>query len=173
MRSASTLTFRLALTAVIALSSRSFAQGIIANGGTLNGISCDAQEGQRLHIHQHLVILDHGKPVNIPPNVGQPLGKRCIYWLHTHTPDGFIHIEAPLTRSFTLGDFFTVWGQTLTRKEVAGAHVAKKELETVWVDGKLFAGDPRTIPLSAHADIVIQVGPPYAKPAAFTAWGNL
>ena len=74
-----------------------------ATGQEIGGISCDAQEGQRIHIHQHLVILDHGKPVNIPPNVGQPAGKRCIYWLHTHTPDGIIHIEAPLDRSFTLG----------------------------------------------------------------------
>ena len=71
----------------------------VAMGDTVGGIACDAQEGQRIHIHQHLVIFDHGQAVAIPPNVGQPAGKRCIYWLHTHTPDGIIHIEAPLDRS--------------------------------------------------------------------------
>jgi len=43
----------------------------------------------------------------------------------------------------------------------------------VWVDGKPFTGDPRTIPLTAHADIVIQVGPPHAKPAPVADWGRL
>ena len=83
-------------------------------------MSCDAQEGQRIHIHQHLVLLDHGKPVAIPASIGIPAGKRCIYWVHTHTPDGIIHIEAPLDRSFTLGDFFMIWGQPLTRSQASG-----------------------------------------------------
>lgn len=152
---------------------RAAAQSGAPAGETVGGISCDAQEGQRIHIHQHLVILDHGKEVGIPPNVGQPAGKRCLYWLHTHTPDGFVHIEAPQDRSFTLGDFFTVWGQPLTKTSAAAAHVAKGESEKVWVNGKPFTGDPRSIPLTAHADIVIQVGPPFTKPAPFTAWKGL
>ncbi len=156
---------------VLCLSTRAEAQA--PAGEPVGGISCDAQEGQRIHIHQRLVILDHGKAVAIPKNVGQPAAKRCIYWLHTHTPDGIIHVEAPQDRSFTLGDFFTVWGQPLSTKGAAGAVVAKRESEKVWVNGKAYAGDPRKIPLVAHADIVIQVGPPYAKPAAFTAWGTL
>ena len=139
----------------------------------LGGISCDAQEGQRIHIHQRLVIVDHGTVVSIPANVGQPAGKRCIYWLHTHTPDGIIHVEAPLDRSFTLGDFFTVWGQRLGKTIAASAVTAKREKMTVWVNGKSFTGDPRSIPLVAHADIVIQVGPPFRKPVAFTAWKGL
>lgn len=163
----------LALAAVLASPSGAAAQSIVPAGETVGGISCDAQEGQRIHIHQHLVILDHGKAVDIPPTVGQPAAKRCIYWLHTHTPDGFIHIEAPQDRSFTLGDFFTVWGQPLTTTTAASARTAKGESQKVWVNGKLFKGDPRSIALTAHADIVIQVGPPYAKPAAFTAWGGL
>jgi hypothetical protein len=153
--------------------SRAVAQLAEPQGQTVGGISCDAQEGQRLHIHQRLVIIDHGKTLAIPPNVGQPAGKRCIYWIHTHTPDGFIHVEAPLDRSFTLGDFFTVWGKPLSTTTAASASVKKGESEKVWVNGKPFTGDPRSIPLTAHADIVIQVGPPYDKPPAFTAWGNL
>jgi hypothetical protein len=162
-----------AVVAVLGSSSRAFAQTTVPAGETVGGISCDAQEGQRIHIHQHLVILDHGKPIDIPPNVGQPAARRCIYWLHTHTPDGFIHVEAPLDRSFTLGDFFTVWGQPLTRTGAASARVAKGEKQRVWVDGKVFAGDPRSIPLTAHADIVIQVGPPHGQPPKFTDWGRL
>ena len=98
----------------------------VANGQPVGGISCDAAgSGQRMHIHQHLVIFDHGHQVAIPGNIGQPAGKRCIYWVHTHTPDGIIHIEAPLNRSFTLGDFFAVWGEPLSRTQAAAAKAAK------------------------------------------------
>ena len=147
--------------------------GAQANGETIGGISCDAQEGQRMHIHQHLVIFDKGKEVAIPKNVGQPATKPCIYWLHTHTPDGIIHIEAPMNRSFTLGDFFKVWGQPLSRTQAATAGAGMGPALKVWVNGKVFTGDPATIPLVAHADIVIMSGPPFVKPPVFTAWGKL
>ena len=130
-------------------------------------------EGQRMHIHQHLVILDNGKPVAIPQDVGQRPQKRCLYWLHTHTPDGIVHIEAPLDRTFTLGDFFAIWSQPLSRTQVATATAAKGTTLTVWVNGKRYMGDPRKIELTAHADIVIQVGKPNGKPVAFTTWGTL
>ncbi|MDQ6610949.1 MAG: hypothetical protein M3Y64_00835 [Gemmatimonadota bacterium] len=149
------------------------AQSLAVNGQDISGISCDAQEGQRLHIHQHLLILDHGKPVAIPQNVGQPAARRCIYWLHTHTPDGIVHIEAPLDRKFTLGDFFAIWGQPLSRTRAATAMAGKGASLTVWVNGKKYTGDPRKIDMVAHADIVIQAGPPFGKPPAFTAWGTL
>lgn len=142
-------------------------------GETVGGISCDAQEGQRIHIHQHLVIFDHGKVVDIPRNVGQPAARPCIYWLHTHTPDGIIHIEAPKDRSFTLADFFLVWGQPLGKTVAATARAAKGESMKVWVDGKPFAGDPRTIPLKPHTDIVLMIGPPFVTPPRFTNWGSL
>jgi hypothetical protein len=156
--------------AFAATATRAMAQ---AMGQAINGISCDAQEGQRIHIHKHLVILDHGQAVAIPQYIGIPAAARCIYWLHTHTPDGIIHIEAPKDRSFTLDDFFAVWGQPLGRKHVATAETKKGESTRVWLNGAPYTGDPGKIPLTAHADIVIQVGPPFTKPVPFTAWGLL
>lgn len=146
---------------------------LAASGQQIGGMSCDAQEGSRIHIHQHLLILDHGKPVPIPPNVGQPAGRRCIYWVHTHTPNGVIHIEAPENRSFTLGDFFLIWGEPLNRTQAATARSAKGKSLKVWVNGHPFTGDPRKIALAAHADIVIEAGPPFAKPPRFTTWNGL
>ncbi|MFI5231493.1 MAG: hypothetical protein ACHQSE_03165 [Gemmatimonadales bacterium] len=173
LRSATVVAAALVLAAIAGLPARSFAQSApqaAPAGETVGGISCDAMEGQRLHIHQHLVIFDHGKQVAIPPNVGQPLTRRCIYWLHTHTPDGVIHIEAPSDRSFTLGDFFLVWGQPLGRTIAASAHAAKGAPLKVWVNGKPYAGDPRSIALKPHADIVIEAGPPFVTPPKFTDW---
>jgi hypothetical protein len=168
----SSLRFGAALACALTLFvSRTAAQG--ADGRPIGGISCDAQEGQRMHIHQHLVILDHGQEVPIPARVGQPMMRRCIYWLHTHTPDGIIHIEAPLNRSFTLADFFAVWGQPLSRTQAATARAGKGRTLRVWVDGKPYTGAPGAIPLLAHTDIVIEAGPPFPPPPRFTNWGAL
>jgi hypothetical protein len=148
------------------------APAAVANGQPIDGIRCDAMEGSVLHIHQHVAILDHGKAVPIPPDVGRPFVAACLYWIHTHTPDGIIHIESPNFKSFTLGELFDVWGEPLTRTDVAGAKPKKGERVVVWVDGRPYAGDPRKIDLTNHLDITIEVGPPYTKPAPFTAWNG-
>lgn len=144
-----------------------------SSGQPIKGISCDAQEGQRLHIHQHLVILDRGKEVPVPFNVGQPESAPCIYWLHTHKTDGIIHVEAPLNRKFTLGDFFAVWGQPLDKTRAATALAPKGATLSVYVNGKKYIGDPSKIELVAHADIVIMAGPPFPKIPVFNTWGTL
>lgn len=151
----------------------SMTRAAVPAGQPVDGIRCDQMEGSMLHIHQHLTILDHGKPVGVPDDVGRPILAQCLYWLHTHTPDGIIHVESPTFRTYTLGDFFDIWSEPLTMTDVAGARTKKNERIVVWLNGKRFAGDPRKIELVQHADITIEVGPPYAKPAPFTVWkGN-
>jgi hypothetical protein len=148
-------------------------QSSVPQGDPVAGISCDAMEGMKIHIHQHLVLLDHGKPLLIPNNVGRPMMRQCLYWVHTHTPDGIIHIESPAMRTFTLGEFFTIWGQPLTRTQASSMKSDKGAPLKVWVNGKPYTGDPRKIQLTAHADVVIEAGPPYPKPPKFTNWGTL
>jgi len=36
-----------------------------------------------------------------------------------------------------------------------------------------FAGDPRTIELTEHLDVTIDVGPPAKRPVPFTDWEGL
>ena len=140
-------------------------------GQPIDGIRCEQMEGSVLHIHQHLAVRDHGKPVTVPDDIGRPLVGQCFYWIHTHTPDGIIHIESPNFHTFTLGNLFDVWGQPLTKTNVAGAKPKPKDRIVVWVDGRRYNGDPRKLELTQHLDVTIDVGPPYAKPAPFTAWG--
>ncbi|HEV3088096.1 MAG TPA: hypothetical protein VGX96_12810 [Candidatus Elarobacter sp.] len=158
--------------ALAVLASAVAARAAIPAGQPIDGIRCDQMEGSVLHIHQHLAIRDHGKPVAVPDDVGRPIVAQCFYWLHTHTPDGIIHIESPNFHSFTLGNFFDVWGQPLTKTDVAGAKPKKNERVAVWVDGRPYAGDPRKIELTQHLDVTIDVGPPYSKPAPFTEWNG-
>ncbi len=141
-------------------------------GESVHGIRCEAMEGNVLHIHQHLAIFDHGKALGVPDDVGRPMFANCLYWLHTHTPDGIIHVESPTFRTFTLGDFFDVWGEPLARTNVAGAKPRKSEKIVVWVNGNPYAGDPRKIELTQHLDITIDVGPPAKKTAPFNDWNG-
>jgi hypothetical protein len=88
----------------------------------------------------------------------------CFYWLHSHTADGIIHIESPVQRTFTLGNYFDIWKQPLGRDQVGPA----KGPVTAYVNGRRFSGDPRSIPLTAHALIQLDVGTPAPAPARFS-----
>ena len=162
----------LVLAAALCVSSGA-AYGAMPSGQTVNGIRCDPGEQVAFHIHQHLAIWDRGRPVQIPPDVGRPIVANCFYWLHTHTPDGIIHVESPTFRSYTLGDFFAVWGEPLSRQQVATAKVTPGASMRVWVNGRGYSGDPEKIDLAQHTDITIEVGPPWKPVTPFTNWqGN-
>lgn len=141
----------------------------VPTGQTIDAIRCERAEGALFHIHQHVTILDRGKPVAIPSDVGRPLGVPCLYWLHTHDNDGIVHVESPKFRSFTLGNLFDVMGEPLSVTAVGAARVRRGALR-VFVDGHAYSGDPRKIELAQHTDITIETGPPYSKPVAFTDW---
>jgi hypothetical protein len=143
------------------------------NSAPIRGIKCESMEGQRIHTHQHISIFDHGRPVLVPRYIGFPSTFNCIYWMHTHTADGIIHIESSQVRDFSLGDFFAIWGAPLTRNDVAGAVTRTGEHVAVWVNGERYYNDPNEIDMVEHTDIVIEVGAPYVKPATYTAWNGL
>lgn len=132
-------------------------------GLPIDGIHCDREEGAAEHIHAYLGLFDRGRPVTVPAAVGIPQGADCLYWVHTHNTDGFIHIESPVRRSFTLGEFFDVWGPELSWTQAASLKAPRGQRLTIWVDGARWNGhDPRAIRLHDHQTIVIQNGPPFA-----------
>lgn len=134
-------------------------------GLPVDGIHCDRQEGAVEHIHVSLQLFDRGRGVAVPANIGIPQGVGCLYWIHTHSGDGFIHIESPVKRSFTLGEFFDIWGPDLSWTTAASVSAPHGHQLAIWVDGKPWHGkSPRTIALHDHQTIVIQSGPPFAKP---------
>jgi hypothetical protein len=156
-----------------------------ATGQTVDGIQCQTDEQTVTHVHTHLTIFVNGKAQIIPYGIGIPgfnavataegafvESGTCFYWLHTHAEDGVIHIESPSTsESFTLGQFFDEWGQTLSSTQVGPA----KGKVTAFFDGKLYTGDPRNIPLGYHYQIQLDVGTPIVAPEHITAkqWGQL
>jgi hypothetical protein len=146
-------------------------------GHPVDGISCLAGEQLAFHIHAHVTVLFDGVARQIPGGIGisspqasatpeGPFvsGGRCFYWLHTHAADGIIHIESPVRRIYTLGDFFDVWGQRLSPSQVGplrGPVVA-------FYNGRRYAASPRQIPLTAHAQIQLEIGSPRVAPARIT-----
>ena len=158
--------------ALLAIVSMVVAQSLFG-GLPIDGIQCNATEGVVEHVHAQLQIFDRGKPVAIPAGVGMPQGRGCLYWVHTHTPDGYIHIESPVTRTFTLGQFFDIWGQPLSWTRAAGSIAPHGFRLHVWVNGKPWHGsNPRAIVLHDHEAIVIQNASPFAKPVP-ADWSKL
>src|SRR6266700_1041270 len=77
----------------------------------IDSISCDQLEQSAFHIHAHVSVYINGQSVSIPGNVGiagDRSGPSCFYWLHTHSTDGVIHIEAPNGFSPTLKNFLDI-----------------------------------------------------------------
>jgi len=138
-----------------------------ATGQKVDGISCQTSEQAAFHIHAHLTIFVTGSPRQVPADIGIP--GTCLYWLHTHYADGVIHIESPVHRTFTLGDFFDEWGQPLGPRQVGpttGRVIAI-------YNGKAYVGNPRDIPLDSHAQIQLEVGAPLIAPQTITFPGTL
>ena len=136
----------------------------MAQGATVDGIACQTSEQAAYHIHVHLAVFVSGASHAVPAGIGIPgpqqvvsgfvEGGKCLYWLHTHDATGIIHIESPVQRVYTLGQFFGIWGQPLSCTQVgrAAGHV------TAFVNGKAFPDDPRSIKLTPHAVIQLDLG---------------
>ena len=152
--------------------------GTSATGKPVDGIECDRAEQLAFHIHTHLTVYVAGAARQIPAGIGigppqqvknTPAGAfidggSCFYWLHTHAADGIIHMEAPVQRGFTLGDFFDIWGQPLSSHQVGPATGPV----TAFSNGKPYPGDPRGIPLGAYTQIQLEVGTPLVVPESIT-----
>jgi len=118
-----------------------------------------SSEGTVIHIHQHLDIFVHGQKVEVPSGIGiHETGPAFIAPIHTHDASGIVHVEAPNEGPFTLGQFFDIWGVRLTPECLGGYCADEKDSLSVYVDGKRYQADPRTLQLSAHQEIVIFYG---------------
>ena len=148
-----------------------------ATGQAVDGIGCDTAEQTVFHIHAHLTVFVNGSARQIPAAIGIPGAQAtntaqgpfietgtCFYWLHTHAADGIIHIESPVQRTYTLGNFFDEWGQPLTSDQVGPA---RGHVVAIY-NGQVYQGNPRDIPLNAHAQIQLEVDTPLVAPEQIT-----
>jgi hypothetical protein len=113
-----------------------------------------------LHEHSNLQIFVHGESQPIPTDIGIDTSDDPAYVasLHTHEGTGTVHVESSVSRTFTLGEFFDVWGVRLT-PGCMGAYCndADNRLQ-VFVDGEEVQEAFRDVALDDQLVIVITYG---------------
>jgi len=151
-----------------------WADGDTASGGhgvtTSDGVTCDAGMSDNYHVHVHLAIIKDGVMRAVPEFIGLP--GNCFYETHTHDNTGVMHIEALAYKDFKLGNFFTVWGQPLSKNNAAG--FTGEPIKTyindngdVWE----YQGNPADIDMISHRSITIQVGSDISEIPSYN-WGD-
>lgn len=81
----------------------------------------------------------------------------CYGSLVTIEPTGVVLVR-PGTR-LTLGDLFASWGERLSDERLASFQAGPGRRVAVYVGGRVWRGAPSSVPLLAHAEIVLEVGP--------------
>jgi len=132
-----------------------------ANRGPILG-SCRPTFGDRLEAHievfgaNRVVLLAKGIGTGGPRKFldGRLTRARCFGAIVTLDPTGTVYVRAG--SRYTLGDLFRTWGQTLTSSQVASFTGGRT---TVYVDGRLWGRTAASVPLTEHAEIVVEIGP--------------
>jgi len=138
---------------------------LIALPAIFRGIHLDplAQEALAFHIHQHLDVYVNDKHVTVPALIGI-YANSFITEMHTHTPDGVLHVESPKNQPYVLGQIFGEWGVRLNAS-CLGRYCGDLHW---WLNGKPQAGNPADLIVHAHQEIVIAAGkPPAHIPASY------
>jgi hypothetical protein len=110
------------------------------------GMQCGAR---RVRSAVHVEVFAHRRVAILPAGIGR--GPGCSYPLSTAEPTGVVQVS---TAQATLGDLFRVWGQRLGPQQLLSFGGPVR----VFVDGRRRPGDPRTVRLTPHAQVVLEVG---------------
>ncbi len=97
---------------------------------------------------------------------GRISGAACFGDIVTIEPTGVVLLRPGADAS--LADLFRAWGAPLSRRRLAGFTAPPGRQVAVFVDGQRWHGSPRRVPLSRHAEIVLEVGPYVPPHAAYT-----
>ena len=129
---------------------------------TIDGIQCNPSEKFVLHNHVHIDIFINGQRYIVPSQVGI-IPERCLYWLHTHDDSGIIHVESPVAKNYTLGQFFDIWNKKFNNSQIFDNVANGKNNNntlSVYVNGqKVSSGaNYRDIKLNEHDQIVVVYG---------------
>jgi hypothetical protein len=121
-------------------------------------------EGTALHIHQHLDIMVDGNVVPVPTHIGIDQDEQFIATIHVHDTSGVIHVESPTVQTFTLGQFFDIWGLKFSNTFIGDDTVGNGKVLQLYVNGQLYQGDLRDFALAAHQELFLFYGTPDTLP---------
>lgn len=152
----------------LAIASSKALSGAGVSASAIDGIQCNNVEQLVSHIHAHLDIFINGQPYTIPSQIG--ITDKCFYWLHTHDESGVIHIESPVAKDYTIGQFFNIWNKKFSNSQILDNIVNGKNTLNVYVNGNKVnaAVNYRDIKLKAHDEIAVVYGkPPSTIPSKY------
>jgi len=135
--------------------------------------SCKAKLGTRLGTHvevfaENRVVLIAAGIGTRPPvrySAGRIASAHCYGDLVTLEPTGVV-LARPGAR-LTVADLFRSWGQPLSEHRLASFRAGPGQSVRVFVNGRPRSGAPGAVPLSPHAEIVLEVGPRVPPHAAY------
>ena len=132
----------------------------------LGAMRCNA--GRTDWVGVHLEVFVNRFDVVIPAGIGiAPPHRvegayvtkgRCSYPLRTTDPTGMIEVDARFQRHATLGQFFAMWGQPLSPTRLLSFRAKGNDRVVVYVNGRRWRGDPRDVPLTRHAALLMHLG---------------
>ena len=130
-------------------------------GRPVGRLRCERQPERRFGVH--LEVFARRQVVIVPAGIGVARPSRryfarvipggCTYAVRTLDPTGVFEVRAGAR--LTLGDVFRLWNQPLGLHRLAGFRTRGSVL--AFVGGKRRYGDPRSIPFTRHAQIVLEI----------------
>ena len=115
----------------------------------------------------HVELFAANRVVLVPAGIGTraPRGfsagrissARCYGDLVTLEPTGVVLVRPGA--QLLLSDLFRAWGQPLAPSRLASFSATAGTQVVVFVDGRRWPGSPGSVPLTRHAEIVLEVGP--------------
>jgi hypothetical protein len=126
---------------------------------------CQPSLGPRVGVHvevfaaNRVLLLPAGIGARRPWSTidGRVTAAPCYGPLVTLDPTGLVLVR-PGSR-LTLADLFRAWGEPLSRARLTSFAASAGTQVAVYVDGRAWHGGPAAVPLSRHAEIVLEVGP--------------
>lgn len=108
------------------------------------------------HAHVLLSVFRDGRPVAVPAGIGfDDRGGHSS--LHTHTPDGVIHMEADDPYPYELGQVFAAWGVAFDNERLGADEATATETVHVYVNGEP-APDRSRLVLKDGDNVVVAYG---------------
>jgi hypothetical protein len=142
-------------------------------GGPVSG-RCERPLASRTGVHvevfaaNRVVLLPAGIGARRPWTLlsGRITTARCYGVLVTLDPTGLVLVRSGSLLS--LGDLFRSWGEPLSPTRLASFRASKGSQVAVFVDGRAWHGAPGDVPLTPHAEIVLEVGPHVPPHVSYT-----
>jgi hypothetical protein len=136
--------------------------------------SCKKKLGDRVGTHVELfaenrvalIATGIGTRPPVRYSAGRIASAGCYGDLVTLEPTGVVLLRRGARR--TVADLFRSWGQPLSAHRLASFPAGPGQTVRVFVNGKPRRGAPGSVPLSAHAEIVLEVGPHVPPHASYT-----